>query len=76
MHSTYHEETGVQIFHNGDYSGDVIIEIPMTTEAKAELTDAGTPNASLTITMPAAPLLALARKAMISDIIEKLEQML
>jgi predicted DNA binding CopG/RHH family protein len=73
MHSFDYSDD-VQIFHNGDYSGDAVINVRISAERQLSLsTENGTTTVELHI--PAAALVAFAHSATISQVIEVIEQL-
>lgn len=78
MHSFTHENTGVTIHHNGDYSGEAKIMIParyLNDRPWEEIFDVDS-HGTLTINViPAAALAALSHSAVISQVISAVENL-
>lgn len=71
MHSYNHEESGVAIHHNGDYSGDALVHLPANT--KVELRTASDGMQYWEIEIPCAPLAQFSRWATLSEVTQMLE---
>jgi hypothetical protein len=73
MHRYWHEEAGVMIHHNGDYSGDAFVVL----REKPEIEEIDEPDGSksYSITLPCAPLAQFSRWATLSEVTRVLEDM-
>lgn len=68
-----HDETGVRIHHNGDYSGDALVHLPAGTKVEKRTAVDGTEYWE--IEMPCAPLAQFSRWATLSEVTQVLEEM-
>lgn len=77
MHFWEHPETGVQINHNGDYSGDAHVRFTVPRDRADEwlVTRTGPEEIEVTIKIPCKALAAFGKDATVSEIIGILEQL-
>lgn len=73
MRTYSHDESGIRIHHNGDYSGNALVHLPAGTKVEIRKDFDGTEYWE--IEMPCAPLAQFSRWATLSEDTQALEDM-